>query len=221
VDDTVAQSQIEASAQSTRRNPMKRLLVCCLFALLPAAHASGEPNAILLVAKPGLPDPNFSEAVVLVTRGEEGNTVGVILNRPTERHVRDIAPRFARAENFTQPVYAGGPVLRQVLVALYESETPPAAAAFEVLPHVYLTLHPKNIDALLAAPPAKARIYAGFSGWGPRQLEAELDSGSWYVLRATEALIFRRDTTTLWSDLVAEAQGSRTSRGLRVHVALH
>lgn len=200
---------------------MKRLFLSCLFSLLPLAHASGQPNGLLLVAKPGLPDPNFRETVVLVTRGAEGNTVGVILNRPTDQRVRDIAPRFPGGANVKEPVYAGGPVLRQVLVALYESDTPPAAASFEVLPHVYLTLHPKNIDAVLAAPPPKLRIYAGFSGWAPQQLEAELDSGSWYLLRATEALIFRRDTSTLWSELVAQAQGSRTSRGQPAHVALH
>lgn len=197
---------------------MKRWLLLLLGLL--ALQVCAQPNGILLVAKPGLPDPNFSETVVLVTRGEEGNTVGVILNRPTGQRVRDIAPQFAGAQKFTQPVYAGGPVLKQVLVALYASDTAPAAAAFEVLPHVYLTLHPKNIEAVLAAPPPNVRLYAGFSGWGPRQLETELDAGGWYVLRATEALVFRRDTSTLWSELVEQARGSRTSRERPAHVAL-
>ena len=188
---------------------MTRLALLLLFL---AARAAAEPGAIVLVAKPGLPDPNFSETVVLVTRGSEGNPIGVILNRPTKLRVRDIAPSFAGAENYTPPVYAGGPVMREVLVALYATSAPPAHAAFEVLPGVYLTLHPANIEALLAAPPERARIYAGFSGWAPEQLEAEIESGGWYVMRASEALLFRMDTTDMWSELVAKLGGARTGR---------
>ena len=188
---------------------MTRLALLLLFL---AASAAAEPGAIVLVAKPGLPDPNFSETVVLVTRGSEGNPIGVILNRPTNVRVRDIAPRFPGAENYAPPVYAGGPVMREVLVALYATSAPPAHAAFEVLPGVYLTLHPANIEALLAAPPARARIYAGFSGWAPEQLEAEIESGSWYVVRASEALLFRADTREMWSELVAKLGGGRAGR---------
>jgi putative transcriptional regulator len=196
---------------------MTRLALLLLFS---AASAAAEPGAIVLVAKPGLPDPNFSETVVLVTRGSEGNPIGVILNRPTNLRVRDIAPQFPGARNYTQPVYAGGPVMREVLVALYATSAPPAHAAFEVLPGVYLTLHPVNIEALLAAPPERARIYAGFSGWAPEQLEAEIESGSWYVLRATEDLIFRRDTAGMWADLVAQARGDRTEHNSATTVAV-
>jgi putative transcriptional regulator len=188
---------------------MTRLALLLLFL---AASAAAEPGAIVLVAKPGLPDPNFSETVVLVTRGSEGNPIGVILNRPTNMRVRDIAPQFPGAQNYAQPVYAGGPVMREVLVALYATSEPPAHAAFEVLPQVYLTLHPANIEAVLAAPPERARIYAGFSGWAPEQLEAEIDSGSWYVLRASEALLFRADSAQMWSELVAKLGGARTGR---------
>ena len=188
---------------------MTRLTLLLLFS---AANALAEPSAIVLVAKPGLPDPNFSETVVLVTRGSEGNPIGVILNRPTKVQVRDIAPRFPGAQNYTQPVYAGGPVMREVLVALYGAREPPAQAAFEVLPRVYLTLHPANIEALLAAPPERVRIYAGFSGWAPEQLEAEIESGSWYVLRPSEALLFRSDTAEMWSELVAKLGGGRAGR---------
>jgi putative transcriptional regulator len=71
-------------------------------------------------------------------------------------------------------------------------------------------MHPANIEALLARPGARVRLYAGFSGWAPEQLERELDSGSWYVMRAKEELLFRRDTSTLWDELVEQARGART-----------
>src|SRR5438445_33623 len=79
-------------------------------------------DGIVLVAKPGLPDPNFSETVVLVTHTDEGNPVGVILNRPTNLKLAEVAPRVRGAQNFTEPLYSGGPVMREVLVALFRAD---------------------------------------------------------------------------------------------------
>jgi putative transcriptional regulator len=189
---------------------MKRWFI--LLALLFAGPLGAQPNGIVLVAKPGLPDPNFSETVVLVTHTDEGNPVGVILNRPTTLKLAEVAPRVRGAKNFTEPLYFGGPVMREVLIALFRADTPPAEAAFPVLPHVYLTMHPAKIEALIAERQATLRLYAGFSGWAPRQLEAEIDAGTWYVVRATEALALRRDSAGMWAELVAQASGARTSR---------
>ena len=153
---------------------------------------------------------------MLVTRSDEASTVGVILNRPTTMRLAELVPRWPGAEKFTQPLYSGGPVMRQVVLALYTSDETPKAAAFHVLPQVYLTMHPANIEPLVAQPAtnpqAKMRLYAGFSGWAPRQLENEMDSGSWYVLPANEALIFRKDTDSMWAELVERARGARTAR---------
>lgn len=195
---------------------MTRLALLLLFS---AASAAAQPNGIVLVAKPGLPDPNFSETVVLVTHTDEGNPVGVILNRPSALKLAEVAPRLRGARDFTDPLYSGGPVMRQALVALFRADTPPAEAAFPVLPGVYLSLHPRTIEALLAERRAPLRLYAGFAGWAPRQLEVEIDSGSWYVLRASEALALRPDTRGMWAELVAQASGARTQREPPAHVA--
>ena len=178
--------------------------------LLAASSAFAQPNGILLVAKPGMPDPNFSETVVLVAWAEDSSTVGVILNRPSMQQLVDIAPNWPGAVDFKQPIYSGGPVMRQVLVALFESKEEPKARAFRVLPNLYLSMHPGNLEPLVARPPARMRLYAGFSGWAPRQLESEVDRGTWFMLRATEDVIFRKDTTGMWQELVEKAQGSRT-----------
>ena len=195
---------------------MKQFILALLF---PAACALAQPSGIVLVAKPGLPDPNFSETVVLVTRTDEGNPVGVILNRPTTLKLAEVAPRVRGGQNFTEPLYSGGPVMRQVVVALYAAEEEPKAKAFRVLPQVYLSMHPANLEPLVAQPSARMRLYAGFSGWASRQLEAEMASGSWYVLRATEELVFRKDTSGLWRELVERARGSRVARDPATFVA--
>jgi putative transcriptional regulator len=184
-----------------------------------AGPVLAQPNGIVLVAKPGLPDPNFSETVVLVARTDDDATVGVILNRPSVRRLVDVAPGWPGAEDFTEPLYDGGPVMRQVLLALYVSDETPKGKAFRVLPNVYLSMHPANLEPLIAQRAARLRLYAGFSGWAPRQLEAEMETGSWYVLRATEELMFRKDTTGMWHELVERARGARTLRDPATRVA--
>jgi putative transcriptional regulator len=187
---------------------MRRWLLAAVLLLSGVLHA--QPNGLLLVARPGLPDANFARTVVLVTRSTDAGAVGVVLNRPTGRRLTDVAPRLEGAQNFTEPVFAGGPVMRQVVVAVFAAEAMPSQAAFHVLGGVYLSMHPANIEAQLAKPGARVRLYAGFSGWAPEQLERELAGDSWYVMPAKEEFLFRPDTSTLWEELVQRAGGSRT-----------
>lgn len=174
--------------------------IVALALVAATAAAQDRPNAVLLVAKPGLVDPNFSRTVVLATQAESGETVGVILNRPSGR----THPSTGEA------LYSGGPVMREVLLAVFRSAEPPAAPAFHVLRGVYLTMHPANLDKLLSGEARNYRLYSGFSGWAPRQLESEMQHDGWYVLPASEALLFRADTAGMWEELVEKARGNRT-----------
>jgi len=179
-----------------------------------AAHAQQNlpANGLFLVAKPSMSDPNFTRTVVLVTQAEDASTVGVIINRPISREPSQLVPPEFSTQNYRDRIYFGGPVMVQAIFALFRSETPPAAAAFHVLKHIYLTAHADNIKRLLAAPAAQYRLYAGFSGWAPRQLESEFMREDWYVLPADEAMVFRKSVTGLWEELVerAASRGPRT-----------
>lgn len=177
----------------------------CLLLVVPAI-ALAQPNGVLLVAKPGLRDPNFSETVVLVTQTPDAQTVGVILNRPTTLALEQLIGEGVTARNAGQRIYAGGPVMRRTAIALFHAQEPPGVPAFHVLRNVYLTMHPAGIQPLLESPDARYRLFAGFSGWAPRQLEAELRRGDWYVLPATEALVFRADSSAMWRELVEKAR---------------
>lgn len=176
-------------------------LAAFLAGLLLAASAPAQqdlpPNGLLLVAKPGLEDPNFSRSVVLVTQTPDFSTVGVILNRPT------------REQHQGQPLWFGGPVMPQAVVAVFRSGRPPQASAFHVLKNLYLSMHPQNLEPLLKGAGAAFRLYSGFAGWMPRQLESELGSGGWFVLPADEDIVFRMDTEGLWEELVARASKPR------------
>lgn len=180
-----------------------------LAATLAQAQQPSPANGLFLVAKPGLVDPNFSRTVVLVTQTEDFRTVGVIVNRPTKIALSNFHSPDLAIGNYRQPVFFGGPVMRNALVAVFRSEAPPPAAAFHVLKNLYLTMHEQNVAALLADPQAKYRLFAGFSGWAPRQLESEMQREGWYVLPADEASVFREDTSSLWDELVARATGPK------------
>ena len=176
-----------------------------LFFLLAALPAGGQyshpepPNGILLVAKPSLVDPNFTQTVVLVTQAPDASTVGVILNRPTEQ----------RHERTGARIYEGGPVMREVRLALFSTERVPQGSAFHVSPKVYLSMHPANVDALPSYRGQRLRFFTGFSGWAPGQLQRELQLDGWFVLPVTEELLFRADTRGLWKELIEKARGSR------------
>jgi len=105
-------------------------------------------------------------------------------------------------------------VVAEALNKIFRSATPPTAPAFHVLKDVYLTMHQDNIERLLKDATARYRIYAGFSGWIPRQLESEMMRDGWYFLPADEATVFREKTDGLWEELVEQAKrlGPRVSR---------
>jgi putative transcriptional regulator len=181
---------------------MKRWALLLFFhAAAALAQQADPPNSVLLVARSGLDDANFSQTVILVSQTRDAQTVGVILNRPTRR----------THERTGEPIYFGGPVMGEVTLALFRSAAAPQAAAFHVLRNVYLTMHPANIDALLGGSGDVHRLYAGFSGWAPGQLEREIERGDWLALPASEEIVFRADTAGMWFELWQKAYGKRAA----------
>jgi putative transcriptional regulator len=202
--------------------PMLRrsaFVLCAVsFAIAPSSWARDPaeepPNAVLLVAKPTLLDPNFSHTVVLATQTREAETVGVILNRPTPLKAVDVLPPELPASNYADVMFFGGPVLRRAVVAVFDSAGKPAAPAFHLLEATYLTMHSDNIRALLQRSGGSYRLYIGFAAWAPHQLEGELLRKDWYVLPAHEDEIFRKDTSGLWKELLERATGAHAARPL-------
>jgi putative transcriptional regulator len=100
--------------------------------------------------------------------------------------------------------------MREVIVALFRSDRAPDAAAFHVLKGIYLSMHPENLEKLFGDATARAsgyRLFSGFAGWAPGQLESELARDDWFVLPASAELVFRGDTSSLWEELVRKARG--------------
>jgi putative transcriptional regulator len=185
------------------------LLALVVFAA--AVHAQGPAKAVFLVAKPGMPDPNFRETVVLVVQGENSEATGVIINRPTDRSLADLLPS-ERFESFSDPIFFGGPVAPQGLFALFQADKY-SGAAVTMLPGLYFAVLPDSVDALLNNPPSKIRLFSGYSGWAPGQLQAELERGDWLVVDADAPTVFRKDASRLWQDMVHRARAIRADAG--------
>ena len=98
------------------------------------------------------------------------------------------------------------------MVAVFESKAAPEASAFHVLQNVYMSMREEILGQLLEDADARYRLYVGFSGWAPGQLEAEFEREGWYFLPADPGVVFRADTRDLWEELVTRATSPRAAR---------
>jgi putative transcriptional regulator len=158
----------------------------------------------LLIASPALLDPNFARTVVLITEHNEDGAMGVVLNRPSETEVAEVAPELG-AVVAAEPVFIGGPVQPQALVVLAEFSEP-ATAAWLVVADVGFVAAETETDELEQAI-RRGRVYAGYSGWGAGQLEGELSEDAWIVEPPLPAELFADDPEQLWQDVLARKGG--------------
>jgi putative transcriptional regulator len=159
----------------------------------------------LLIASPALLDPNFARTVVLMTEHNEEGAMGIVLNRPSETSAAEVVPELAEIAG-AEPVYVGGPVQPEAVVLLAEF-VDLEKAAWIVVADVGLAGAESELDELAGAV-RRGRLYAGYSGWGPNQLEAELEIDSWIVEPPLPAELFPDSPETLWSD-VLDRKGGR------------
>lgn len=177
----------------------------------PVVMAAELANGIFLVAKREMRDPRFRETVVLVTQPPQGGPFGVIVNRPLSQLLSEAFPKQAALKGRKDVVFRGGPVASGRLLFLVRTSNPPARAV-RVLKDVYFTADADRIDALLARPdPTRGlRVFAGYSGWAPGQLQNEMERGDWYVLPADAETIFETDVSRIWPNLVQRASSRPT-----------
>lgn len=149
----------------------------------------------LLVSSGGLFDPNFRHTVVLVGDHDSEGAAGVVLNRPSPKAVAEALPSLAPLVDPGAPLYRGGPV----------RPTNPVLLAEFVHPELADLLVFERIGFLVGAVPddltagiERLRVFAGYSGWGPGQLEREMAEDSWIVAPARAADVFTSEPESLW-----------------------
>jgi putative transcriptional regulator len=153
----------------------------------------------LLIAGTSLLDPNFRRAVVLIGHHDDEGAVGVVLNRESGLEVADVVPPLAGLVEPGERLFFGGPVSSQSAVVLADFQHPENA---EVVAFDSVGFLPEETDADAIGGLRKARVFAGYAGWGAGQLEAELEEGSWLTEPAMPADVFTGDPEGLWSAVV-------------------
>ena len=173
------------------------LLSVVLIASPPAARAqlsAAEPApGVFLVAKPEMPDPRFQRTVILLLAHDDSGSMGLVVNRPTNRTLPDTPEDRHR-------IYRGGPVALDQVVVLGRG-TPPDDPFQPVWEDVWWSADRGAIEALLGDDigPDALRVFAGYAGWEPGQLDAELAvDNSWGLFRAEPDDVFGTDPDGLW-----------------------
>jgi putative transcriptional regulator len=167
----------------------------------PFASLAGD----LLVAAPALVDPNFRRSVVLVIEHEPEGAVGLILNRPIDHEARDAVPALEAVLPESERLHRGGPVETEAAIALAEYRDL-AVGPGAVIGPIGVLAAPLDGDTL-AEEVARARVYLGYAGWGPGQLEAELAEEAWFVTPADPGDVFAEDAELLWASVLDRMGG--------------
>jgi putative transcriptional regulator len=159
----------------------------------------------LLVASPALIDPNFFRTVVLVgEHGDEG-AMGLVLNRPSAASVGEAVPDLEPLVDPLAPVFVGGPVRPSAVLVLAEWEEPELAGML-VGERIGFVPAEAEFEALEQAT-SRARVFAGYAGWEPGQLEGEVERSDWVVAPADEEDVFGEDPDELWPAVLQRLGG--------------
>jgi putative transcriptional regulator len=156
----------------------------------------------LLIASPKIVDPNFRRVVVYMAEHTEDGAMGLVLNRPAETTIGEAVPDLEwLAGDGDAGVWVGGPVSTSSVIVLAEFEDPASAALIVDGDLGFVPAEIEDRDAF-AAGVRRTRVFAGHSGWGPGQLEAELEEDSWIVEAARRTDVFTADPESLWSQVL-------------------
>ena len=163
---------------------------------------------LLLVASPGLSDPNFADSVVLLLDTDGDGALGVVLNRPSGVAVADVLPGWVETLSDPGVLFEGGPVSTDGALAVGVLASPGVVPVgvrpvAEHLGIVDLDTPTELLDGSIVG----LRVYAGYAGWGAGQLEGEISRGDWFVVPSRPTDVTRPDVADLWRDVLRRQPG--------------
>ena len=184
---------------------MKNALFAALLIVAAlSARAQDLDKPLLLVASHELKGPYHHTALLVVPL--QGRHVGFILNRATDMTLAKLFPEHSPSTKVADPVFLGGPESVNAIFAMVARD--PGEGAVHLFGDVFVTAQAKAVDRIIEQTPNDARYFAGFVGWQPGELAAELDKGWWYAAEPDKRTVFDRRAEELWETLV-ERLGKR------------
>jgi putative transcriptional regulator len=160
----------------------------------------------LLIAGPGLLDPNFRRTVVLVVDHTDEGALGLVLNRPSETSVGEAVPGLEELVDLDDRLFIGGPVQPSAVIVLAEFEDAIDAALIAFGDVGVLATAATPDDPIAGV--RRGRAFVGHSGWGPGQLDSELERGDWILEPALSEDAFSTSALDLWQTVLTRKGGS-------------
>jgi putative transcriptional regulator len=164
---------------------------------------AGLAKGKFLVASRELIDPNFSETVVLLLEYSRSGAMGVVVNRPTQVRLSTALPEMEGVQDLTDTLFAGGPVARNQILFLIRSGHEPEGSR-RVFDDIYVSSSRALLQKMVDGGDSGKtfRLYAGYAGWAPGQLDREVAMGGWHVLQADVATVFEKAPSEIWPELI-------------------
>lgn len=179
------------------------VLVTCIV----CAAAADEPlrgKGRLLVATEMIQGDVFAQTVIVLLHYDKTGAVGLVINRPTEVRITELLRDDDPMAEYEGTIYWGGPVQMGSLRAMLKTDKPPAGAENVIGSVYFVPLDENTTNALYDA--GELRLFLGYAGWAPGQLDRELARGSWLVVPGTEESVWANDPTGLWKKLAPRAE---------------
>lgn len=156
-----------------------------------------------LVAARQLRDPNFTQSVVFLIQYDKTGAMGVVINRPTEVKLSAVLTDVKALQKRSDKVFWGGPVENNQLLLLFRSDVQPKES-MQVFQDVFVGSSPRIIEHMLNNKTGenRFRVFAGYAGWAPRQLDQEVNRGDWHILPAKADIIFNQKPAEIWPELI-------------------
>lgn len=172
----------------------------------PGPFILGPAKGRFLVAGRNLGDPRFQETVILLIRYDDQGAMGLIINRPSEVMLSAMFPHIPPLKKGRHRVFYGGPVAPQQMLMLVRSDKK-RGESLKVLSGVYASSSRELLESLAREGRSEKyyRVYAGYAGWAPGQLDRELARDDWHIAQADEASLFEKESESLWPELIRKS----------------
>jgi len=158
-----------------------------------------------LVANRKLKDPHFVRTIVLLVNYSYRGAVGLIVNRPTKAKLNDMFPNVKGLQKVSDKLFFGGPVNMNQITMIIQSSSGPEESG-KIFDHIYISNSLTLLEEMIEKkkPDQRFRLYAGYAGWGPGQLESEIARNDWRILKGNPDIIFNNAPDQMWQKLVPE-----------------
>ena len=183
------------------------LQTALLRAALPGSDEAPAPTSLagqLLVAAPWIGDPRFERAVILIVEHGPGGAVGIVINKPVgEQSLASVFKALGQKGGDVSGsvrVFSGGPVQLEVGFVIHSADyhRPETVALTDRISMTSSVAILQDIGVKRG--PAKILVAFGYAGWGPGQLEHEIEEHAWGIAEAEPTIVFDEDKDNVWED---------------------